>query len=201
MAEQIKQILLDNWSNLGLIIVGTFALVVYKLQKQDRIKSTATLLKGQIDLIEDIVKEIKSYDIINNIIVYKMRVILPKSYWEESKFLLVRELGADHVQILEEFYRQAEQLEKSRAAICHELVAAWEHKDAVLQEKYYQLNGDITEEERQKICEHIRRYVDYSELFTPELPIKIFRKNIESFRFVSGTIAYEKLSRISYYRG
>ena len=59
MFEQIVKGLefINDWSNLGLIIVGTFALVVYILQKRDQIKTAATLLKSQIDEIERIVKD------------------------------------------------------------------------------------------------------------------------------------------------
>lgn len=201
MVEQIKQILLDNWSDLGLIAVGTVALIVYKLQKRDQMKSAATLLKSQIDLIEDVVKELKSFDEVNNRRVYQTRVILSKNYWEESRFLLIKKLGADHVELLEEFYSQAEQLEKSRAAICHELVAAWEHKDMVLQEKLYQLHGITNAEEAVEFHKNIQNYIKDDNLFNPGVPTDLFKQYIKNFRFLSGTSAYDKLSKISYYRG
>ena len=87
MFEQIVRVLefINNWSNLGLIIVGTFALVVYILQKRDQIKTAATLLKSQIDDIERIVKDLRNYDRLENATIYNLPVILPANYWEEYR--------------------------------------------------------------------------------------------------------------------
>lgn len=191
---------LMQWSDLLLILVGASALVIYILQRRNQIKSAATLLKSQIDTIEAIVKEFKNKEILTYDEIYKSKIILSKNYWEESKHLLVKKLGVDGVNLLEEFYHQAEQIEKSRAAICHELVSAWEHKDLIIQENYFRYFECTDGEERIKIKDNIKNFKENTDIFDPNLPSIILMKNLNYFRFLSGTTAYDKLSKISYYR-
>lgn len=202
MLETVKDIFtfIRCWSDVFLIAVGFIALVVYTMQKRDQKRAAATLLKSQIDSIEDIVKELKSKEQLTNVVLYRSPVIITRNYWEESKHLLIKELGIDGVKLVEEFYRQTEQLEKSRAAICHELITAWEHKDFIIQEKYYELVGDLQKEEKNKISNNINNFEMNDDLFKAGLPINILLDNLRDFRPLSGTTAYDKLSKLSYYR-
>lgn len=203
MLETVKDIFtfIRCWSDVFLIAVGFIALVVYAMQKRDQKRAAATMLKSQIDSIEDIVKELKNKEAMTNVVVYRTPVIISRNYWEESKHLVIKELGVDGVKLLEEFYRQTEQLEKSRAAICHELVTAWEHKDFIIQEKNYELVGDVSQERKKQIKSNIEKFKLDSDVFIPALPFNILADNLKNFRLLSGTTAYDKLSKLSYYRG
>lgn len=201
MFEQIVKVLefINNWSNLGLIIVGTFALVVYILQKRDQIKTAATLLKSQIDEIERIVKDLRKYDRLENATIYNLPVILPANYWEEYRHLVVKKVGTDGCNILSEFYRQAEQLEKSRVAICNRLSTAWEHKDMIMQEKLFEISGNISQEERDNIENNLANYINCNDIFNPKIPIDILFTNLRNFRLISDSITYNTLKKLSFY--
>lgn len=203
MLETVKDIFtfIRCWSDVFLIAAGFIALVVYAMQKRDQKRAAATLLKSQIDSIENIVKELKSKEQLSNVVLYKSPVILSRNYWEESKHLLIKELGIDGVKLLEEFYRQTEQLEKSRAAICHELTVAWEHKDFIIQEKYFTFSEATEPNTKNQITDNINSFKGIEDIFAAGLPINILLDNLRDFRLLSGTTAYDKLSRISYYRG
>lgn len=192
---------INYWSDVFLIAVGLSALIVYKIQKRDQKRAAASLLKSQIDSIEGIVKELKGEEQLSNVIVYKTPVIISRNYWEESKHLLIKELGIDGARLLEEFYRQAEQLEKSRAAICHALTNAWEHKDLIIQEKYFAISEEADTAKKQQISDNINNFKNISDVFTADLPIVIMFNNLRNFRLLTGTTIYNKLSSISYYRG
>lgn len=193
--------LISDLINVCLLAVGGTALGVYKRQKRDEVKAAATLLKSQIDSVEKVVKDLKSIGQLSNQIIYQQPVILSRNYWEESKHLLIKKIGLDGVKLLEEFYGQAEQLEKTRGDICHELVTAWEHKDLIVQEKLYDYyNNDLDEVKKSQLKKNLSGFEENDKIFTPGLPVDIFIKNLEDFRLLSGTTVYQKLSEISYYK-
>ena len=96
-------------------------------------------------------------------------------------------------------FRSAEEIEKFRRAICHELVVAWEHKDYILQEHIAEIMS-LTEEQRVKALEEFNdQFESNPKIFSPNLPITILVSNLSQFRYLLGTSAYEKLRKISYH--
>ena len=70
---------LKDWSNLLLVCVGLSAFGVYYWQKRDEKRAAATLVKGQIDLIEERVRALKDDHQLGNISVYHSKIILSKN--------------------------------------------------------------------------------------------------------------------------
>lgn len=192
----------EIWSliiNGFIAIAGFSAIIIYKAQKRDRIKTAATIVISQINSIEDVIKDLRSNNPLTNEIVYKSKSILENNTWSESKYLLSKRLGGHNVRLIEDFYAQAEELEKSRRAICHELIIAWEHKDYILQ-KHIAETVNLSEEQRRKVLEELNdKFECNSKTFSPHLPISILVDNLSQFRYLLGTSAYEKLRKISYH--
>ena len=68
-----------NWVNMLLVIVGLSAFVIYFWQKRDKKRTAATLVKGQIDLIEERVRSLKNDHQLGNIAVYHSKTILQEN--------------------------------------------------------------------------------------------------------------------------
>ena len=184
--------------NALIMVAGFSAIIIYKVQKRDKIKTAATILISQIDAIESIIKDLRSTNPLTNEIIYKSKVILDRNYWSESKYLLFKKLGTDNVRLIEEFYAHAEYIEKSREAICHELISAWEHKDFILQ-KFIADYSTYPDEQRSKSLQDLsKNFEASSKIFSPSLPISILVNNLSQFNYLLGTTAYKKLSNISY---
>lgn len=160
----------EIWSliiNGFIAIAGFSAIGIYKAQKRDKIKTAATIVISQIDSIEAVIKNLHSNNPLTNEIVYKSKPILDYNYWSQSKYLLSKRLGVENVRLIENFYAQAEEIEKSRRAICHELIIAWEHKDYILQ-KYMAEIFNLTEEQRLKaLAEFNDKFENNPKIFSP----------------------------------
>lgn len=84
--------ILKEWSDLLLIAVGLSAFGVYYWQKRDEKRSAATLIKGQIDLIEERIYALKSDHQLGNISIYHSKAILQENLWEKYKHLFIKRL-------------------------------------------------------------------------------------------------------------
>lgn len=180
------------------MIAGFSAIVIYWHQRRAKVKTAATVILSQIDSIEATVTGLRKNQK-TNVTIYKSKVVLDINHWVNSKYLLSRKLGGDNVRLIDVFYEQAEEIEKSRSAVCHELVIAWDHKDYFLQKKIAEC-FDMDEHERKKTLHLFSvNFEQNGDLFDPSLPKEILDENLMQFRFLSGTTAYEKLKKISYH--
>lgn len=183
----------------GLVMIAGFsAIVIYWHQRKAKVKTAATVILSQIDSIEATVIGLQKNQK-TNVTIYRSKVVLDVNHWVNSKYLLSRKLGGDNVRLIDVFYEQAEEIEKSRSAVCHEIVLAWEHKDYLLQKKIAECS-DMVEEERNRVLHTFRvNFEQNSAVFDPNLPKKILDENLLQFRFLSGTTAYQKIKKISYH--
>lgn len=180
-------------------IAGFSAIVIYFVQKLERKRTAATLLIAQINHIEEVVNNLRSHDLLTDEIIYQSKVILSENYWEKCRHLLSKRLGSNNVKLLEKFYGQAEELEKSRKEICCELVTAWEHKNLVLQNRIANLSFMSEDQRIAKMKQLNGNFEQCSKIFIPDLPIKILLNNLSVFRPLSGTTLYDTLWKISYH--
>ena len=199
MENKVLEVLLNRIVDILLIIVGLSGFFIYYFQKNDQKRTAATLIKNQIDSIESVVKDLRDKGSLDNITVYKSKVILNRNYWEEYKYLLSKKMGSNDIKLIEDFYEKAERIEKSRESICSELTTAWVHKDQILQEKFYYSAKERIENKDNSVEENvITKYNESNRMFMPQLPIDLLSQSVLNFRFLSGTTAYEKLNKWSY---
>lgn len=183
----------------GLVALAGFsAIFIYIAQRRIQKRTAATLVITQIDHIEIVTNDLRSNNPLSNEIVYFSKVILTENYWEKYRHLLSKKLGANNIKLIETFYEQAEELEKSRKDISHELVTAWEHKDLILQSRIANLSYVSEEDRINKINQLKEHFEECTKVFTPNLPIMILVNNLEAFRPLSGTTLYDKLWKYSY---
>ena len=192
------QFLSEYWNDLLVAIVGLSAYCVYRFEKRDKLQTGATLIIGQIDLIEKRVKSLKGEHQLGNIAMYHSKPIIKgNNMWEEYKHLFVKKLSRTEYEIIQEFFDNAEQLERTRQEILSTIVTAWYDKSSVEHQKV----ADMVLSEENCINVYINFKNNYRPLdlvFTPDIAINALTKNLNNFNMLAGTTAYQNLQKYSY---
>lgn len=192
--------ILKEWSDLLLIAVGLSAFGVYYWQKRDEKRSAATLIKGQIDLIEERIYALKSDHQLGNISIYHSKAILQENLWGKYKHLFIKRLQKSDAELIQKFYDSAEQIEHARSDISKLLELAREQKALVQMETIGAFIKDIQNPEQAQV--EIGRFQSiYGPLdigYVPDMVINSFVKYLSDIHMLSGTIAYQKIQNWSY---
>lgn len=107
----------DNWVNLLLIVVGTFALIVYILQERKKVSEAASLIKLQIDEIQEGISEIGSYIVngqLNETAFYESQLLYTEDYWNKYKHYFVREMAAKDFITIGKLYEYASEIQEQQ---------------------------------------------------------------------------------------
>ena len=199
-----------------LIIVGLSAFGVYFKQRRDEIRTAATLVKGQVDLIEERIGTLKNDHQLGNIAVYHSIVIIQETLSEKYKHLLVKKLQKSDAAIIQKFFDNAERIEHARSDIIHTITSSWEHKSLT----EHQIVGNIihseickqlSEARKQGLIASFQFQINMDEIeayrhayrpldlvFTPDIAISALVKYLNSFDALSGTTAYRTIQKLSY---
>ena len=90
-----------------------------------------------------------------------------------------------------------EEIEKAREAIVVEITTTWSNKDFIYQE---QLLKEIYENKSFDIKQSgLDDFGKYGQGFSAALPMNMLKRSIGSYKPLSGTMAYEKLWKLSYH--
>ena len=92
---QIKEFWVENWANILLIAVGTFAFLTYWLQERKRKIDAASLLVIQIDELMERIREISTYisdGQLNGPAFYESLPLIEENYWNKYKHFFVRDM-------------------------------------------------------------------------------------------------------------
>jgi len=201
-----------NWVNMLLVIVGLSAFVIYFWQKRDEKRAAATLVKEQIDSIEDRVRALKNDHQLGNISVYHSKVIIQENLWEKHKHLLIKSLQRADAEAIQRFFDSAEQIEHARSDIIRTMTHAWEHKSLVGHQIIGQLiKAEVDKKvntppgkkeeiqiEMNKVEVFQQVYGPLDLIFTPDIAIKTLVKYLNDFDVLTGTTAYKVIQSWSY---
>lgn len=100
----------DNWGNLGLIIVGAFALVIYILQERKKRIEAASLIVTQIDEIQESIREMSTFIIdttLNETAFYEMLPIISENYWDKYRHYFIRKIDANSYSNIDNLFKYA----------------------------------------------------------------------------------------------
>ena len=191
-----------NWLNILLVIVGLSAFGVYYAQRRDQKRSAATLLKGQIDSVEKSVTALQNDNSLGNVSIYKTNPIIRENVWEKYRHLFARKLTRSEMDIVQEFFDNAEQIERARQDINKIIENAWEHKSLVGNLKFADYINDslgkVSDQPLTKITQFRESFDPLSTEFTPQIIVDVIAKNMMFFRNLSGTTAYKKIEKLAY---
>lgn len=210
MKDLVFNFLVTNWLDLLLAIVGLSAFGVYFWQKRDEKRTAATLVKEQIDTIEERILSLKNDSRLDNVAVYHSKVILHENMWEKYKHFLIKDLPNSDSKIIQRFFDQAEQIESVRSDLIQTLTHAWEHKSQVehqivgelikLQIEHKMSNdaSDKIQIEANQIDAFRQIYRPMELVFTPTISVNALVKRLNDFNVLSGTTAYSTIQSLSY---
>lgn len=97
----------DNWVNILLVLVGTSALVIYKLQERRKKIDAASLIILQIDEMQERLREISTYIVdeqLNATAFYESLPLMEENYWGKYKHYFVRSMDATSYASLNQLY-------------------------------------------------------------------------------------------------
>lgn len=190
----------NNWIDLLLVLVGLSAIVVYFIQRHDRLRSAATLIICQVDSIEKSVSSLKSDFQLGNVSVFHSKKILEQNMWEEYKHLFVKRLSRPNYNLVQEFFDNAEQLERARTDIINLIVSSWNNKSitehGIIADYIKMSPSEVEARSKIDYFENIFRPLDI--VYIPNIAINSLTKNLNDFRSIIGTSAYETIQKISY---
>lgn len=113
MVEFIK----DNWANILLIIVGSFALATYILQERKRKIDAASLIVLQIDEFQERVREISTFIVdgqLNETAFYESLPLMDTDYWNKYKHFFVRKMDANSYAALNQLYEYVSEIQEQQ---------------------------------------------------------------------------------------
>lgn len=107
----------ENWINLGLIIVGAFALIVYILQERKKVSEAASLIKLQIDELQNGISEIDSYIVngqLNFTAFYESQLLYNEDYWNKYKHFFVKKIDPKDFGSISKLYGCANEIQEQQ---------------------------------------------------------------------------------------
>ncbi len=183
----------------GLIMVTGFSAIgLYLYQKRVEKRTAATLVLTQIDNIQENIKKLRENPKLDEVTVFKSKQILARNHWEENRHILSKRLGERNVRLIEDFYSLAEELERAQKAIIYEITTTWENKDYIYQEKvleeiYNDHNFNVLKDSPLDL------FGRFGHGFSAAIPLNMVYENLARYKSLSGTVAYDKLWKISYH--
>lgn len=194
--------ILKDWSNLLLVGVGLSAFIVYFIQKRDKKRAAAMIIKGQIDSIEKCLMDLKSDYQLNNISIYHSKIILKDNFWEKYKYLLLNNFSQSEVSCIQDFFDAAEHIEFARSNIVNMMKLSWENKARVEMDVIGAYIKEMPNMERTNpvIQQFEMCYRPFDIGYVPDFVFNTLVKQLNDINVLSGTTAYQKIQRISYGR-
>ncbi len=113
----ILNFLSNNWVNLGLVIVGSFAMAIYILQERRKKIEAASLVKMQIDELQDRLREFSTYIVekqINASAFYESLPLMEESYWNKYKHYFVKKMDHKSFSDINLFYSYASEIQEQQ---------------------------------------------------------------------------------------
>ena len=190
---QIISLIID-----GLVMMAGFsAIVIYVIQQRDKKKTAATLIVTQIDHIESNIRLLADADSVDEVLIYKAKHLLDFNYWDDNRYFLIKKLGVNNIKVIDDFYSKVEEIEKSRMIVSEEVMNTWKCKELVYQ---FQLSNEIIADSNFNIEKSkVLKFARSGDTFSARLPKDYLIKHLNSFDYISGTVAYDKLRKMSYY--
>lgn len=111
------EFLRDNWANILLIIVGSFALAIYILQERKKKIDAASLIVLQIDEFQERLREISSFIVegqLNETAFYESLPLMDTDYWNKYKHYFVRKMDATSYTALNQLYEYVSEIQEQQ---------------------------------------------------------------------------------------
>lgn len=214
--ELIKTIFIfiKEWANLGLIIVGSFALVVYYLQERRKKTEAAALIILQIDELQNKLRDMYcfiSYDSMDTKNFYESLMLLENNYWDKYKHYFVKKIDRTSYNKIDTFYSYVSAINQQQRIIKDLQTDSFYKIRDIIQnvESQCMFNGIIqysNEEEllhsyrkQQQIIKYIIEQASPNMAYIPKQTQLTLEKVFKQYSLleISGTEGYRKLKKFA----
>ena len=107
----------ENWANILLIVVGSFALATYILQERKQKIDAASLIVLQIDEFQERLREISTFIVdgqLNETAFYESLPLMETDYWNKYKHYFVRKMDATSYTALNQLYEYVSEIQEQQ---------------------------------------------------------------------------------------
>ncbi|HSW87843.1 MAG TPA: hypothetical protein VLG12_01650 [Candidatus Saccharimonadales bacterium] len=185
-------LIINNFSAFVTFIVGLFAFIIYRLEKNDKEKSSAKIVLEEIRAIEKDVDRIKSAGNLIDIVPAN----LSTSGWNKNRHTIVKFLDYDEIVQLGQFFERAEVLKDVLSQWRNHYFSAMQEKSSIVlsQLVVLALEDPYPQTKRDKLREAFEKDNYWFEPFSYKEQLK---KTLELMQAISTTTIGDKIKRVS----
>ena len=201
MCEFLKWLISEiNIFDVLLLLVSSFAIVQYLLQRKQARKSAATNVYVQLKEFDSYIMNIRNQMNENGLLAdfhfFSLNVAFSENQWDKNKHLLINKLNQDDITILNRAYETVESIERAREKIVEMFLATNNAKASALQFKI--LEKIINCEDDESIAKLCKKYNDCGHTFSSRIPYDAFYSKVQQYKNIVGTTTLNKLKKLSY---
>lgn len=204
--QKILNLLKEPYMN-NIILIFTLltTFLIWLNDKRSKEKSYAQIILLQIKSIEAIVQEIKTNGLTNGILSESLFLELPilfeKDYWEEYSHFLIKDLGQDNYEKINNFYQCCSKIKNYQIEVKNKLREALYWRGYHFYNTKYQNDFNIylsdNDRRENQMKFDVLEKTSISQTYIPsEFPRQLTNLLVE-YSPLTNTLAYEKLQTIS----
>lgn len=219
MLKVIKDIFMfiKDWSELGLIFVGSFALVVYWLQERRKKTEAASLIISQITELQNRLHEIvifTSAKTMNSVSFYESLILLENNYWNQYKHYFIKDMDTTSYHQIDTFYKYVSEINQQQLIIkdlqkdtfyrIRNIVGNLEEKCLYDEIRTSNMEYDSLKilrhyQEQKEVIKYIMDNMDTNATYIPQQTLISLEKVLKQYALleVAGTDGYRKLKKIA----
>ncbi|MDH4319824.1 MAG: hypothetical protein OEV64_15690 [Desulfobulbaceae bacterium] len=174
-------------------VVGSVALVIYKLTKRSEKKNAATIVVMDIRHAEQVVLSILEKGIVDR----TLKNILSENNWAKYKHLFASEFSYDDFAAFNRFFDSCVEIADAKKRMNEVFYASLNAKTSIAQQKILDISDISSQEgqaEKKKIIEAINTE-DF--VFEPNEPKERILRSLQLMGRLSNTVAFEKLKKLA----
>lgn len=183
-----------------LLLVSSFAIVQYLLQRRQARKSAATNVYVQLKEFDNYIMNIRSQmnedGHLADFHFFSLNVAFSENQWDKNKHLLINKLNQDDITLINRAYETVESIERAREKIVEMFLATNNAKTSALQFKI--IEKIINCENKESIKQLSFDYDNCGYTFSSRTPYDAFYSKVQQYKNVVGTTTLNKLKKLSY---
>lgn len=183
-----------------IVLISSFAILQYLMNKRDKLKSAATVVYNQLKEFDEYIENIKgNFNEEGNISDYHLSLIntvLESNAWSSNKHILVKSLSQDDIELINKTYSVIESIECARKRVLDTFMATNSAKSFALQFQAIDMLREKSDAE--DIKELSASFDKLSVYFSSKVPHDIFKNMVYNYDKMTGTQTLEKLRKLSY---
>ena len=168
--------LANNWVNILLVIVGLLAFVTYILQERRKVTEAASLIKMQIDELQNGIAQIDSFIVngqLNSTAFYESQPLFKEDYWNKYKHYFISKIGTKDFSTFNKLFEYSAEIMAQQT-----LMKTMQNNSFYLTQQAI-INVETTEIIKQINNDNTTKYLtDFKSKFIQQLPDDINKETV-----------------------